>query len=86
MPLGNTDEYVADASSCVSVYVDRGTGADAATTAYQDARIDGLKTSLAVLAVVVLLALFTAQRIPRRPPGSEEPRAGPGATSPAATG
>ena len=60
--------------------------ADAATTAYQDARIDGLKTSLAVLAVVVLLALFTAQRIPRRPPGSEEPRAGPGATSPAATG
>ena len=60
--------------------------ADAATAAYQDARIDGLKTSLAVLAVTVLLALFTAQRIPRRPPGSEEPRAGPGATSPAATG
>jgi MFS family permease len=42
---------------------------EAATTAYQGARIDGLKTSLAILAVIALLALFTASRIPETPVG-----------------
>jgi EmrB/QacA subfamily drug resistance transporter len=38
---------------------------DAAIEAYQEARIDGLEAALAILAVLVLLALFVAQRIPR---------------------
>jgi MFS family permease len=42
---------------------------EAATTAYQGARIDGLKTSLAILAVIALLGLFTASRIPETPVG-----------------
>jgi EmrB/QacA subfamily drug resistance transporter len=45
-------------------------GASSATTDavledYQDARLDGLRSSLAILAVLVLVALFTAQRVPR---------------------
>jgi Na+/melibiose symporter-like transporter len=40
---------------------------EAALTAYQDARISGLTTSLALLAFVALAGLFVAQRIPRRP-------------------
>jgi len=38
---------------------------DAAIEAYQEARIDGLEAALAILAVLVLVALFVAQRIPR---------------------
>ena len=46
---------------------------DAALDAYQEARIDGLKASLAILALMAIAALFLAQRIPTRQPGSEAP-------------
>jgi hypothetical protein len=54
---------------------------DAAIDAYSSARIDGLKSALAILAVLALLALFFTSRIPDRQPGSEEapPGAEPGA-------
>ncbi len=43
---------------------------DAALDAYRDARIDGLKSALAILAVLSIVALFLAQRIPTRQPGA----------------
>jgi MFS family permease len=43
---------------------------DAALDAYADARIDGLKAALAILAVLAIVALFFAQRIPSRQPGA----------------
>jgi MFS family permease len=43
---------------------------DAALDAYRDARIWGLKSALAILAVLAVLALFYAQRIPTSQPGS----------------
>src|SRR5436190_5957888 len=44
----------------------------AALDAYRGARIDGLKAALAILSVLVLVALFYAQRIPTRQPGAPE--------------
>jgi MFS family permease len=44
---------------------------DAALTAYRDARIDGLKSALAILALLVVVALFYGQRIPVTQPGAE---------------
>ncbi len=49
------------------------TTTDAALEAYGSARIDGLKSALAILAVLTLLALFFTGRIPVRQPGSAEP-------------
>src|SRR5262245_22161650 len=46
---------------------------DAALTAYQDARIDGLKSALAILGLITVLALFAARRIPTVPVGSTGP-------------
>jgi EmrB/QacA subfamily drug resistance transporter len=43
----------------------------AALDAYSDARLDGLRAALAILAVLVLVALFAAQRIPTTQPGRE---------------
>jgi len=48
---------------------------EAALAGYQDARVDGLRSSLAILAVLVLVALFYAQRIPSIQPGAAENRA-----------
>jgi MFS family permease len=45
---------------------------DAALDAYAEARIDGLRSALAILAVLALSALFFAQRIPTTQPGREE--------------
>ncbi|GAA1229857.1 MFS transporter [Kitasatospora nipponensis] len=45
--------------------------AQAAVDANADARIDGLRAALAVLAFAALVALFLAQRIPTVQPGSE---------------
>jgi hypothetical protein len=45
---------------------------DAALDAYSDARLDGLRSALAILAILVLCALFAAQRIPTRPVGATE--------------
>ena len=39
-----------------------------AFAAYQDARISGLTSSLALLAFVAVIGLFVAQRIPRKQP------------------
>jgi hypothetical protein len=49
--------------------VDRRT-TDATLEAYADARLDGLRSALAILAVLVLVALFAAQRLPTRQPGA----------------
>jgi len=46
---------------------------DDALTAYQDARIDGLKSALAILALISVLSLFAARRIPTVPVGSAGP-------------
>jgi Na+/melibiose symporter-like transporter len=45
---------------------------DAALDAYRAARISGLRSALAILAMLVLVALFFAQRVPTRQPGSGE--------------
>ena len=47
---------------------------DAAVDANADARLDGLRSALAILAVLAVLALFLAQSIPTRPPGVVERR------------
>jgi len=44
--------------------------ADAALDAYRDARLSGLDAALAILAGLTLVALFAAQRIPKRQPGA----------------
>jgi MFS family permease len=46
---------------------------DAAISAYQDARITGLQAALAILALITVLALFAARRIPTVPVGSTGP-------------
>jgi MFS family permease len=43
---------------------------DAALEAYRDARLDGLRAALAILALFSIIALFFAQRIPTRQPGA----------------
>jgi EmrB/QacA subfamily drug resistance transporter len=45
---------------------------DEALEAYADSRIDGLRNALAILALLVVVALFFAQRIPRTQPGRAE--------------
>jgi MFS family permease len=45
---------------------------DAALDAYRSARIDGLRSALAILAALVIGALFFAQRIPTTQPGRAE--------------
>jgi MFS family permease len=55
--------------------------ADAIVTENANARIDGLRSSLSLLAVIALIALFATRRIPtQQPTGSpaSEPAAGPG--------
>jgi MFS family permease len=48
--------------------------ADDALAAYEDARLAGLRSALAILALLAIVALFLAQSIPRRPPGAAEER------------
>jgi hypothetical protein len=43
---------------------------DAAVDAYSEARIAGLRSALAILALITIVALFLAQRIPTRQPGA----------------
>jgi EmrB/QacA subfamily drug resistance transporter len=45
-------------------------GTQATLEAYQDARLDGLRNALAILAVLALGALFYTARIPSRQPGA----------------
>jgi MFS family permease len=51
----------------------RSRASDDALAAYQDARIDGLKAALGILALITVFALFAARRIPRVPVGSTGP-------------
>jgi hypothetical protein len=44
--------------------------ADAIITENADARIDGLRSSLSLLALIALIALFTTRRIPTRQPSA----------------
>src|SRR4051794_25375205 len=46
---------------------------DAALDVYREARIDGLRSALAILAAMTIIALFLAQRIPVTPPGAAPP-------------
>jgi len=46
---------------------------DATISAYQDARLVGLRAALGILAVMAIVALFLAQRIPTVQPGKEPP-------------
>jgi EmrB/QacA subfamily drug resistance transporter len=50
-----------------------GRASDEALAAYQDARIDGLRSALAILAALAVGALFYAQRIPTVQPAGKEP-------------
>jgi MFS family permease len=43
---------------------------DAALDAYRDARLDGLRSALAILALLAVVGLFCAQRIPTVQPGA----------------
>ena len=43
---------------------------DAALDANRQARVDGLKSALTVLAMIALVGLFVARRVPDRPPRS----------------
>ena len=45
---------------------------DAALDSYRDARLDGLRAALTILAVMALIALFVAEQIPSRPVGSRD--------------
>jgi MFS family permease len=47
-------------------------GSDAAVDAYREARIEGLRSALAILAALVLGALFFTQRIPSKQPRGAE--------------
>jgi MFS family permease len=47
--------------------------AEPAIDAYQEARIAGLRSALSILALLAIVALFLAQSIPNRQPGSPEP-------------
>jgi MFS family permease len=50
----------------------------AALDAYREARIAGLRSALAILALLAIVALFLAQRIPTRQPGlAAPPKPGP---------
>ena len=46
---------------------------DAALVAYEDARLDGLRSALGILALLSIIALFLTQTIPRKPVGAPEP-------------
>jgi MFS family permease len=48
-------------------------GTAAALDAYSEARIAGLRSALAILALLAIVALFLAQRIPTRQPGPAAP-------------
>jgi MFS family permease len=48
-----------------------GTAAQAVSEDYEQARLDGLKASMSVLALLALVALFTTGGIPQRQPGVE---------------
>jgi MFS family permease len=58
----------ADLESALDEANVRSRASEAALDAYRDARIDGLRSALAILAVLAVCALFFAQRIPTTQP------------------
>jgi hypothetical protein len=56
--------------------------ADAIVTENANARIDGLRSSLSLLAIIALIALFATRRIPAQQPAAS-PASEPQARSPA---
>jgi hypothetical protein len=57
--------------------------ADAIVTENANARIDGLRSSLSLLALIALIAMFTARRIPARQPTGDPGASGDGPETPA---
>jgi hypothetical protein len=56
--------------SIVALFASIDPAATAALEGNQQARLDGLRAALVVLAVIALVALFSARRIPTTQPGS----------------
>ena len=74
MQLAGGVPFVSDAalnSALEEAHV-RSNQAEAAVAAYEDARIAGLESALAVLALAAVIALFLAQKIPTVQPGAAE--------------
>jgi MFS family permease len=70
--IGRKRAFVSDAdlpAALKKANVDSQTS-EQAMNAYRDARIKGLKSALAILSLLVLVALFYAQRIPSTQPGA----------------
>jgi MFS family permease len=67
-------QFVSDADLEAALEEAGATEATSAATldAYADARLDGLRAALAILAVLAVVALFLAQSIPTRPIGADE--------------
>jgi hypothetical protein len=59
-----------------------GAAADAVVDVNAQARVDGLRAALFVLALIAFLGLFSARRIPTRPPTSAGAPAAPVASGP----
>lgn len=66
----------AELSSALADVGVTGTTAEAVVAENEKARLDGLRASLSVLALIALLALFVSRGIPVRQPGAEEPADG----------
>ena len=68
--LGGGVQFISDAdfNAALDEAGVRNKTAEAALADYQDARIDGLKTSLGILAVLALVGLLYSGRIPRKQP------------------
>ena len=72
--LGGGVEFISDAD--LNAALDQANvppeQSDAAVSAYQDARISGLQSALAILALAVVIALLLAQKIPTEQPGAKK--------------
>jgi hypothetical protein len=73
--LGSGVSFLSDADLKAALQ-EAGTGAtvsQAALDANEDARIDGLRAAVAILALAALLAMFFTSRIPNTQPRSTKP-------------
>jgi EmrB/QacA subfamily drug resistance transporter len=78
--LGGGVEFISDAD--LNAALDEANvppkQSDAAVSAYQEARISGLKSALAILALATVIALLLAQKIPTEQPGAKKAVPEPG--------
>jgi hypothetical protein len=65
---GISDDQLSDSLADAGVEAET---ADAIVEDNEQSRLDGLRVSLSILALVALVALFFSSRIPIRQPGSE---------------